>query len=144
MPEIRPAISTVSTPAPARPEQLSVNIFDLDRIESSIRQMLLGGKLDLSKALTIGERPDDRAVGFCCDLLSAACLCDIMRSNDRKFGDSPTRIYMRSRLNLPWFKIDANIVLTGLGEDEAIHLNPQIFPPLTTANEVPLSPMPLF
>lgn len=117
-----------------RRERLAVSLADLDRIDPSIRGSLLAGKLDLTKAIRVGQdrMEDVPAVVFSCDLLTAATVCDILRSHDRKVGDPPTGIYINKATS--WSRVINSTVLTVLVDGKA-RLNPAVFPP----NDVILS-----
>ncbi len=78
-------------------ERLALNLFDCDRIEPIVRQMMLGGKLVLEPIRVDPQRGDEVGVEFSCDLLTAAALCDVIRSHDRELGDRPTRVYVFRR-----------------------------------------------
>lgn len=105
-------------------EAIAVVIADLDRIVPSIRQMALSGKLDLSTPIRVDpERMDETAVRFSCDLLTAATLCDVIRANDRKAGDHPTRVWVKRRA---WTKLPGTAMLT-LIERGAVVLDPEWF-----------------
>lgn len=101
-------------------ECLAVNLADLDRMDPALRGPLLHGKLDL-KAGHIRVDPrrvDEFAVGFTCDLLTAATLCDVVRSNDRKLRQSPTRVYLRRRVS--WEQLPKDAVLTEVYETDEV------------------------
>lgn len=105
-------------------ERLAVNLADLDRVDPTIRGILLGGKLDATRAVVTDKgRMDEIAVAFTCDLLTAACCCDTLRTHDRKVGDYPTRVYVFRRA---WTKIVSSALLT-LIEGDKVVLNPALF-----------------
>lgn len=112
-----------------RREKLAVNLFDLDRVDPLIRAELLGGKIDV-KAGPVRidpRRPDLAAVGFRCDLLTAAIVCDILRSHDRELGDAPTRVYIKRAE--AWEPLAGRVVLTVV-VDGKCQLSPEVFPPV--------------
>lgn len=125
-----------------RKERLAINLFDLDRVDPTIRGILLGGKLELSRANVIKvdkTKPDETAVEFTCGLLSAASICDTIRSHDMQAKESVTRVYIfRGRV---WVKLGAKDLLT-IVQDDSVRLNPVIFPPLPEESGpgVPLEP----
>lgn len=120
---------STSNPKNERIERLAVNLYDItntNRLPDSIRQMLLLDKLDLSTPIrTDPERLDEAAVAFNCDLLSAACIIDVLRSHDRKAGDYPTRAYLRRAS--AWNKLPGHAVLTEVVDGKP-RLNPDWFP----------------
>lgn len=106
-------------------ERLAINLFDLDRINLTIRGMLLADKLDASRAIPMDrDRGDERAVEFSCDLLTAATVCDTIRSHDRKAGEAPTRVYLWRG---SWSKLGGSVVLTQLMGDGRCRLSPEFF-----------------
>lgn len=111
--------------------RLAVNLYDLDRVEPLVRQMLLGGKMDLSNAVvTDRDRIDEAAVVFACDLLTAACVCDTLRSHDRVVKDYPTRVYVRR--STAWAKVPGHLHLAVVVKDRCV-LNPEVFGAAATA-----------
>ncbi len=105
-------------------ERLAVNLFDLDRIDPTIRSMLLGDKVDLTAIRVDKDRGDEVAVAFTCDLLSAACICDTLRSHDKRAGDYPTRVYLFKRT--AWSRVPGSIMLATV-KDGSCTLNRTIF-----------------
>jgi hypothetical protein len=111
-----------------RREKLAINLFDLDRVDPTIRQILLGGKVDLTNAIKMDKnRFDEAGVAFICPLLQAASICDIVRSHDRELGDFPTRVYLMRVA--AWEKLPNAAVLTLILDGKTM-LNPAIFPPV--------------
>ena len=107
-----------------RIEKLAVNLFDLDRVQPTIRELMLGGKLDTSQAIQMDkDRMDEAGVVFSCDLLTAACICDTIRSHDRVAGLYPTRVYVCKR---SWSKVPGTVALAKV-EDQVLKLNPEVF-----------------
>ena len=74
--------------------RLSINLFDIDRVDQLVRDILLGGKLKLDAIWVDRSRVDETAVEFTCPIQQAAAICDIIRSHDREAGDHPTRVYV--------------------------------------------------
>lgn len=106
-------------------EALAVNLFDLDRIEETVRASMFADKLVLTDTVWVDRnRVDEIAVVFKCSILKAACLLDVVRGRDRRAGDHPTRAYIRRRR--VWDKIPADALLT-LVEDGQTVLNPAVF-----------------
>ena len=106
--------------------ELAVNLPDLDRVSPFIREILLRGKITLKKAILVDrDRYDELAVKFTCDLLTAACACDVLRTKDRREKRYPTRVYLRTKK--AWTKIPGDKALT-LVKDGDLRLNPEVFP----------------
>lgn len=105
-------------------ERLAINLADLDRVDQLIRDILLRGKLDATQAIwTDKSKMDEVAVAFTCDLLTAACICDTIRTHDRNAKDYPTRVYIFRRA---WSKVAGDALLS-LVEDGEVVLNPALF-----------------
>ena len=108
--------------------RLAVSLEDLDRVPLGVRSQLLGGRLDLENLIPDAEQRRQvmvPAVEFCCDLLVAASIVDIMRSWDRAVGVEPIRAYV-SVGGSWWSRVPGNRILALTGEDGA-RLNPTIF-----------------
>lgn len=105
--------------------ELGVNPLDLSRIPEAVRAAMLGGKLDLERGpiRVDAERPDEVCVAFRCDLLAAAALLDVIRGNDRRAGDFPTRAYVRRR---SWSKLPGSALLSVV-RGGRVSLNPEVF-----------------
>ena len=113
----------------SRKEKLAINIFDIDRLDPTIRHNLLKGKLATDRTAVLRldkEHLHETALPFTCGLLTAGAICDIIRGIDRRMGDSPTRVYVFKGLN--WTKVPFNKLLTVVKDSQAV-LNPAIFPP---------------
>jgi hypothetical protein len=105
--------------------RLGINIFDIDRIDSVMREMMrLTEKIDRTPIRFDPSRMDEGGVAFSCSLLDAACLCDVIRSHDRRAGDFPTRVYVFRKA---WSKLPSHAVLTRVREDGKCVLNPEWF-----------------
>lgn len=123
-----------------RPEKLGLNLFDLDMVHPDLRVRILQDRLDLTQAIKIDPtKPDERAVVFRCDLLSAALACDLLWSEARREGDSLIRVYLFQ--NGRWKRVPDTTTFTALINEQAA-LNPKVFP--WTAPEVPLQIQPIF
>ena len=133
MPKIPELVVAPDKAAPLRPERLAINICDCDRITPLIRKLLFGGQLDSAAGpqRTDPERPDEMAVMFSCDLLTAACVCDTARNHDRKAGDYPTRVYVKRAK--AWTKVPAGTMLSVIVNGSTLALNPEVFPPVAVA-----------
>ncbi len=92
------------------------------------------------------DRVDETAMAFSCSLLSAACICDTIRSHDREAGDYPTRVYIqRNPPDGPWTKLNSMTVLVvtdvtgadGHGKG-VLALSPNVFS--SPKEKVPLAP----
>ncbi len=108
-------------------DRLACNLIDLDRIPSDVRTMMgLVHLVDRSKIVrVVKDRSDEIAVIFICDLLAAACLCDTIRSWDKKAGDRPTRVYLcKSRV---WERFPGDALLSLVDGDGRVRLNPKWF-----------------
>lgn len=117
------AVATVES----RRERIGINLGDVFRLPELMRSTLLAGKIDLASGAvnTDKSRLDEAAVVFCCDLLTAACTCDIVRGHDRRVGDYPTRVYIQRAQ--AWQKVSGSITLSVV-EDGRAMLNPELFP----------------
>jgi len=110
-----PGPTTTAAAGLAREDQLAVNLFDVGRIDKTIAQMLLSGKLELDRSKVIRvdkDRMDETGVVFSCKLLDAACICDILRDHDRKAGEYPTRVYVRKKGCAKFVRLTHDAVLT--------------------------------
>lgn len=74
--------------------RIAINLDDLDRMPDVIRRKLLAGKVAV-KPIRVNSINDETAVPFTCDDLTAACICDLIRSNDAKLEETPTRVYLK-------------------------------------------------
>ena len=115
-----------------RSESIAINLEDLDRMTDAMRQRLITGRVDAVKWIRLGEM--EAAVQFTCDLLTAATVCDIVRSHDREVGDEPTRVYIRR--GVAWNRLPALAVLTTVEPSGAVILHPTIFPSRPRAEAV--------
>jgi hypothetical protein len=118
----------------ARRERLGICLTDLDRIAPLIRQCLrLADHLDVSRDSVVWvdkSRFDEACIPFICDLLTAACICDTIRSHDRRAGDYPTRVYLKRVA--AWEKLAGGVQLSVV-KNEKVMLNPELFPPVPQA-----------
>lgn len=101
-------------------DQLAVSLTDLEKIPSVIRAIMLKDGLS-REVVRVG---DDDAVIFSCDLLQAACICDIIRKRDVTAGDKPARVYLKRQEK--WHRLSAAAVLTEYENDKLI-LSPSVF-----------------
>lgn len=117
--------------APKEAEGLSINLFDLDRVDPFIREQLrIAERIDRDRGNVVRvdeKRVDETAVAFTCDLITAATICEIIRNHDRKAGDYPTRVYVRRAAGGKWEKLPNDALLT-LVAGEKVVLNPRWFP----------------
>jgi hypothetical protein len=96
------------------PYDLAINLADLDRLEPEHKAHLLKDKLSPKLIVVDMNDPKEVALAFKCGLLSAAMVCDIIRIQDWKAGDYPTRVYIRrdrSNPNAMWSKIPDKVPL---------------------------------
>lgn len=132
-----------SVVAPVTDEELAVNVYDLTRIDAEVLPMLLPpGTLDRTPIRMDDDRPDEYAVRLLCSLLRAATLLDVIRGNDRKCGDHPTRVYLR-RVKA-WERLPSTAVLTSVEYGKVV-LNPLIFragQTLVAGAGIPAAPIP--
>ena len=111
----------------SRKERLAVNLYDLERQDPAFRGPDLLSRLDAGAPVWVDRnRKDEHALVFCCPLLEAALIIDLLRSEDRKAGDPPTRAYVRR--GALWAKLPGNTVLTELGRDGKARLSRKEFP----------------
>ncbi len=75
--------------------RLAISLEDLDRIDPIQRANLLHRRLDLQEPIRLSRHSAEVIVLFRCSLKDAGYICDIIRSEDRKNGDSITRIYLQ-------------------------------------------------
>ncbi len=108
-------------------DRLGINLDDVERVLPDVRAMLgLAHLVDRTKIVRVKvlNRPDDLVVIFICDLLAAACLCDTLRSWNRKDGDYPTRVYLcKSKV---WERLPGDALLSLMDNGKA-RLNPKWF-----------------
>lgn len=117
-------------------ERLSINLLDLDRLARlAYERMIL--PYTIKKAIQLGQAVGDVGIEFNCPLLQAAAICDMIRSEDRKSGDCPTRIYLHN--GRYWKKLDDGAVLTRLVDGKA-QLHPKIFDVPAIAAVAPPAP----
>lgn len=111
-----------------RRERLAVNLEDVERIDPSIRAQMIAGKIDAKTTIQMPQfsTTDEGAiaVAFVCDALTAATICDVLRSNDRACGDQPTRIYINKGKG--WTRVSGVTALTVVVDDD-VQLNPSVF-----------------
>lgn len=105
--------------------QLAINFLDLDRNPPLIIGLLLGDKIDKTTPIVMDKsRFDEAGVVFTCDLETAACVCDTIRTKDRNEKRYPTRVYLRR--HEAWRKLAGADVLA-LVEGDKVVLNPKVF-----------------
>lgn len=119
-------------------ERLAISLFDLDSVDPILRQKLFAGRVNLVKQAVI-RIETDAAVELTCDLLAAAIVCDILRAENRREGDSVTKVYIHR--GKAWTKLSSTIILTAMGSDKQPQLNYEIFTSeLELAPPVPIVP----
>jgi len=108
--------------------KLALNLFDTDRMAPELRSKLLAGKVNLKETVNVDlDRVQTSvAIVFTCDLLTAALVIDIVRSEDRKVNGPLTRAYI-NRGGTAWSRLPNNVVLTVAEAGKPTRLNPQIF-----------------
>ena len=132
-----PSLTKLSKPEAkeSRTERLAVNLKDvLDRVLPEIRGPLLKDKVDLSKPIRMDPKDiEEVAIEFSCDLLSAGCILDTLRSHDRAAGDHPTRAYLKK--SSVWVKQQGSVLFTKVAGNQVI-LNPDVFAPEVKPTEL--------
>lgn len=104
---------------------LAINLIDLERVPPQVREELFGHGLFHLHPRPIWmdtDKMEETGLAFACQLLQAAAICDFLRENDCKVGQTPTRVYMR-RVRA-WQKLAGDVILVKYGK-----LNPAVFPP---------------
>lgn len=119
--------------------ELAVNVCDLTRIDEIIRDCLglrdasVGGKMDIAGGWIVvdSDRADEGCVRFTCDLLTAACVMDNLRTADKNKGRYPTRCAVKHRNRNAWDKVPGNVTLTVINNEQrsgtTVKLNPEVF-----------------
>ncbi len=108
-----------------RDVKLGVNIFDLDSLNPFVRSMLLGGKVDTTRTVRVDKtRPDEQAVVFTCDTLTAALTIDLIRNEGRHEGQVYRAYILRDKV---WVRLANNTVLT-VKDGTTFTLDPKVFP----------------
>lgn len=127
-----------------RKYKLAVNLFDIGLLEPTVRDIMLGGKISLLKEDIVWvntSRLDETAVLFTCDLVTAAALLDVIRSQGRNGFLPLIRAYINRNAadgKGSWSRLVHTEVLTVV-ENGKVKLNPDIF--LTEKEFVPGSPL---
>lgn len=114
--------------------RLAIALDDLDRVDPIARQKMLAHRLDLENPIRITNKVCDAAVAFCCKIVDAAIICDLIRGEDRKAGDTPSRIFLDKGEG--WKSVPGNAVFT-VTVRGTIKLNPQLFD-VIVLNHTPL------
>lgn len=123
-----------------RPDRLAINLFDLDKLDETIRAMILLDKLDLQRPIRVEQdNIRETAIRFKCDILTAATACDVLQSQNRKLGEPEVRLYLNRGQG--WVKIASRSILTVLVNGKA-KLNPVVFKALKieSGDAIPLTP----
>lgn len=98
--------------------RLALSIYALDQLDPQARARV-STILDGTKLVRPTERKDDAAVEFRCDLLQAAVIVDSLRSEDRRQGDPPTKVWLR-RPGEGWEKVPDSAVLTSVVDGKPV------------------------
>lgn len=134
--------------AMGRKERLAISLPDLDRLDPEVRKRLLKGRLDLNpiKAnIPHGKSVREEVfVRFSCPLLEAGKVCDVVRAEDKRAGDDPTRVYIlrpptTKHPDAEWTKLPGTATFTVPDVPEGVDdpkimaeaewiLNPKVFP----------------
>lgn len=133
----------IGKPPVGRPEQLAVNVEDLQRLTTETKWVLLSGRLSTDGFVRYQPanplKPTEIAVRLTCDLLEAATICEVIRGYDRSAGDRPTRIYVRPDGTADWRPVPADLRLVRSLPGGTAALEPKLFAPVA-AGVVPLPP----
>lgn len=116
-----------------RKERLALSVEDLENHE---HLDLCQGRLNLEQPFVAEavSRKDSKgvpqiykvyAVEFNCTLLVAATICDMIRSRDREYGHTPSRLYIMR--DTAWSRLPMDTVFT-VRQEEILLLSPEIFP----------------
>ena len=138
-----PSTTTIQSPSSGLARyRLSINLFDLDRVPTALRQKMTP-LLDLSKTVNVDlDRVESSvAVVFTCDLLTAALLLDFLRSESRRFKEAAIRGYL-NRGGTSWSRLANHEVLTVLDGEAKAQLNPKIFLEKSAEEIVEGTPLP--
>lgn len=126
MPPVKVEKKSVKIAAPPAEKAAAVNLFDLTNLlVPEARAMLFKDRLDVGEVIRVDpNRPDETAVRFTCDLLTAMTCVDVARAACRKTGDPPIRAYLfRSKA---WTRLPLEQPLTVMIDGECV-LNPKLF-----------------
>lgn len=135
------------TPIEDRREELAINFLDLEKIHPELHAKLqLSQRLDVDNLLKV-EGGKSIALKFTCPLLTAAIICDIMRSQCKKAGEPIIRVYLKR--SDAWTKLSDSAILTwcnhsqGMGEKATTttFLSPLIFPPIVRPEDLVAPPV---
>jgi len=113
-----------------RKERLAINVYDLERADEPFLRRLELRKRLIDRPISMDEdkkEPDVKnvALEFSCDLLTAASICDVIRSHDQRSGDYPTRVYIFRKS--AWSQLSQSAILVETVDDE-MRLSRKVFP----------------
>lgn len=104
--------------------KFAINLYDIDHINPFIRGIMLKGKVNTETPIRVDKnKPDETAVEFTCDLLTAALTIDVLRNEQRKVNSPSIRAYIYKKT---WRRIPYNQVLTVIDEGKT-KLAPDVF-----------------
>src|ERR1019366_3431319 len=86
---------------------------------------MLGGNVNITEPVVVDKDTNEIGAMLMCDTITAAALCDVIRSHDRRCGDRPTRVYVR-RGNT-WKKV-SGVTPLAVVVNGGLQLNPEMFP----------------
>lgn len=108
-----------------KPEEfrLGINLYDLQRLDLMFQEQV--GKLLVAEHHWVDRNDEtDICVPFAPPALKAAMIADVIRSQDRKACDKPTRVYIFRKT---WQVLSPSAMLTTVYAGKVL-LNPRIFP----------------
>lgn len=124
----------------AENNRLALPVSVLELIDPGLRERLsLASRLERTPIRLDSDKV--HIVAFSCDLLTAALICDIIRSNDRKLGDRASPIYRQRSPGGKWVRASDTTVFTTTDTDGKAHLSVDVFPEVIKPEDlIPPSP----
>ena len=104
--------------------RLAINVDDVIRLSQETRQRLLVGRLNQTYFKVDGRAEPEAALEFCCPILEAAVICDVIRHQDIGVEDKVCRVYINRQTT--WKRVPASAVLTVVDKGKPT-LNREIF-----------------
>lgn len=134
MPKLKDA--KPAPPREDRDERLAVNAVDLGRLDAVTLVKLTSGRVDFAARVDLRDgdpRSEEVAVECTGPLLDSAVMCDMLRDLDRRADEKPTRVYVRRR---GWTRLAGTVLLTVPDGRGGFRLNPDVFPPVVTGQQL--------